>query len=89
MSVAYNLVFETVVLGVYAASQDQNSIRKLCVVVFTAAQHFVVVHDCSAVLPQLSEESVADYFEPFRIPLSIQELDDDLAPWSPWRSEGR
>ena len=48
----------------------------------------VLVYELTEILPEFAEQCVFNNFQTLRISLSIQELERDFAPWSPWRGEG-
>ena len=89
---AHDFVLQTVVLSIYAAGENENALRNfdgravgIGTVVLAPGQHGVLVCYVAAILPELTQQRVINYFELLRIVLGLQEFERDLFPWSPWR----
>ena len=91
-AMAHDFILQPVVLSIYAAGENENALRNfdgravgIGAVVLAPGQHGVLVGYVAAILPELTQQCVVNYFELLRIVLSLQKFERDLFPRSPWR----
>ena len=80
---ADHLILKAVILYVYAAGEDQNTVRKLGSVRLPPCHHLVFRLQIAAILPQLAEQCVVFDLQALRIVLRFEEFLHDRKPALP------
>ena len=97
MTMADDLIFHAVILGVHAGGENQHPVRQVkgCPTIFQpvclhipAGHQTVLVLQVAAILPQQPEASVVDHLELPGVPYGVEIFEDDRSPTRPLADKG-
>ena len=88
MTIADDLIFETVVLSVDAAGENEGALWQFRGVFLAACHDAVLIFEVSTIFPEFAEQSVVNDLQAFRVVLRFEEALSYDRPRHPRTGEG-